>query len=97
MADSKELKEWKQYWYKKATTSKYPTMEEWFKSGWKGHELEYHIMETFKWRIVERIRKRRNDPKWVPTGVLSGGAWLVDTAAKIRAKRYMRLYKVENP
>jgi hypothetical protein len=42
-------------------------------------------------KLLQRVRRRRNDPTWTPTGFLSGGGWtfhisLMNQIRRLRAR-----------
>lgn len=58
------------------------TVQQWMQS-----PLRYRAEQ----KLLMRLRRRRNDPTWTPTGFLSGGGWafhviLVKQIQKLRAR-----------
>ena len=87
MADSEELRKWKEYWLKKAMER--PTVP---------ISREEALISKFEWKAVNRTRRERGDPKWIP-GTYSSAAYIqaINKHARILVNRYMRMYKVDNP
>jgi hypothetical protein len=54
---------------------------------WMQSPLRYRVEQ----KLLQRIRRQRKNPTWMPTGVLSGGGWafhvvLVKQMRKLRAR-----------
>ena len=92
MADTKEQREWKEYWLHQAVAHGQQRAQEQIDRCWTdiGHRAGEISLE-FQWRRIYRIRVRHDDPTWVPTGMLSGGGWLSSVYGLNHTKRYFRM------
>ena len=98
MADSEELRKWKEYWLKKAMAHEHSSYQESRMKEPLHVKKEREIINKFEWKAVNRTRKERGDSKWIP-GTYSSVGYIqaINKRARKLVKRYMRMYKVDNP
>jgi hypothetical protein len=96
MADSEELRKWKEHWLKKAMVHEHSSYQESrMKEPWDVKK-EREISTKFQWKAVNRTRREKGNPNWLPGPYSTPGyIQVIDKRGRELAKRYMRMYKVE--
>lgn len=93
-AEKRKAAEWRAYWASEAGKHGAQRAAERVQANYDSIGPRYlEVNLELQWRRIHRIRVARDDPKWRPSGVLSGGGWLSERYGDSRCRRYFRMLR----